>query len=188
MKTIRNIIIINSFIFLIISIYSQSQNNRKLISYNNGFILFERKVGKGNTELTIKKLSKNKKIQNVKKVNNTHAVTLKEPNKLFLCWIMNGAFNQDSYQIIDIESFASNILRIEPIPLSDEAECLIEEDERYFMLYDDFPTRNLMHIFDAQGNYILKKKMPFNYKVEINGKEYTFKKGNSFGGFLPNRD
>lgn len=130
------------------------------------------KSGMGSSEFTI-----------MKQVPNSFSVILEKPSKALLCWIANGSYFKESFQILDLDTFKSIILDVNPMPLSDELKCLIEKEERYFVIYDDFPLRQISYIFDRKGKLVKKEKGRLSNKIKIGNNYYDMKKGINFGGF-----
>lgn len=123
------------------------------------------------------------KKKEIRRVPNVFGVVLDNPSTIFMCWIANGLFFPESFQILEIHTFKTTILKLEPEPTGDELRCLIEENEKYFIIYDDFPSKNLTYLFDKDGKALGVIKGKFKSAIEIEGRIYKFLEGNTFGGF-----
>lgn len=122
-----------------------------------------------------------------KKVPNAFGIVLDKPSTIFMCWIANGEFFPESFQIFDIRTFQSNILQLKSNPLSmgDELECLIEENEKYFLVFDNFTSGGSAYLFDRNGKQLRIINGGLKKNIEIEGKVYRFINGHEFGGFMP---
>lgn len=118
-----------------------------------------------------------------RRVRNVFGVVLDNPSTIFMCWIANGHFFSESFQILDIHTFKARILKLEPEPTSDDLQCLIEENEKYFMIFDDFPGRQATYLFNRDGEALGIIKGNLKKDIEIDKKIYHFVSGHTFGGF-----
>jgi len=123
------------------------------------------------------------KKKETKRVRNVFGVVLDDPSIILMCWIANGQFFPESFQLLDIRTFKTKILKLEPLPSSDELECLIEENEQYFVIFDDFPDKQTTYLFNRDGQALGTIKGSLKNDIEIDGKVYRFVKGRTFGGF-----
>ncbi len=120
-----------------------------------------------------------------KKVRNAFGVVLDGSANIFMCWIANGHFFPESFQIFNIEKFQGRVLKLDSSLIkSDEIECLIEEKERYFLVFDSFLDDSVMYIFDKSGKQVKVIKGALSKKIEIEGNVYHFVGGHVFGGFV----
>ena len=120
-----------------------------------------------------------------RRVRNAFGVVLDRPSVVFLCWIANGHFFAESYQLLDISTFRRKILKVKPEPTGDDLRCLIEENERYFLIHDDFPERERTYLFDREGKALGTMEGSLKKDIQIEGKTYRFSDGRDFGGFKP---
>jgi hypothetical protein len=118
-----------------------------------------------------------------RRVRNAFGVVLDKPSAIFLCWIANGHFFRESFQILEIDTLKAKTLKVEPEPTSDDPQCLIEENEKYFLIFDDFPDRQTTYVFNREGEAVRTDKGDLRTDIEIDGKVYRFVKGRTFGGF-----
>ena len=127
-------------------------------------------------------LGKNK----IKRIPNAFGVVLDRPAVIFICWIANGDYFDGSFQIFDIKSFKTNIIKLNPLSMGDELECLIEKNEKYFLIFDNFVDGGVSYIFDKNGRQLQVIKGKLKTNISIEGKYYHFTSGHTFGGFMPN--
>jgi hypothetical protein len=119
-----------------------------------------------------------------RRVRNAFGVVLEKPSAIFVCWIANGHFFAESFQVFDLVTFESSILKLDSDLLrSDELQCLIEENERYFLVYDDFAGGKTTYLFNREGKAIRTIEGALKKDIEIDGKTYRFVEGQEFGGF-----
>lgn len=131
----------------------------------------------------VKHDGKHSKKEKVKTVRNAFGVVLNHPSTILLCSIQNGTNFDESFQVLDIGTFKSKLLTVEPLPTSDVIECLIEESEKYFLIFDNFPGRETAYLFNKNGEFLRNIPGDLQMKIEIDGKIYSFVRGHEFGGF-----
>lgn len=118
-----------------------------------------------------------------KRVRNAFGVALKNPSVIFLCSISNGHEFRESFQILNIKHLTSTIVAVQPVPMSDDLECLIEENEKYFAVLDDFPGAEATYLFGRDGQRLGVFKGKATSDIEIDGRVHRFLKVQRFGGF-----
>lgn len=181
-----------SFIFFLLissSIHAKAECGYEIKLGNEKNLCINQTKKDHGDELSMFIIGESKKIN----AHNGFFVAIEKPTVGLVCWINNGELFDDSFQIVNLKTMQSIRIKVDPLPLSDELQCMVSDDEKYFLVYDNFPGRERAYVYNRIGELALRnsmkleKKMNSSIHVDVDGGRHSFSAVHVFGGFEGNK-
>jgi len=132
--------------------------------------------------VTLKKVDKSGAELQSKVIHNVFGTISPDKKSILFCSLGNGIESNESFSILNLETFNLIVFKLSPAVLSDELECRFDKSSQFVMIYDNFPITNYIHVYSIKGLMINKIKYDPELTSPYMIEGLDFIKTKSFGG------